>query len=119
VTFDVDPVSVTLIGRGVSSGVWDKAYIECTTGCPRSTVTHPTIDHNRVKGAFYLDTNLQYKLAFGDSEATVFLNVDNVFDKTPPIVPVSGGLLYAGKPTNPNLYDTLGRAFRAGVRFRM
>ncbi len=119
VTMDFDPVSVTLIGRGVSSGVFDKAYIECTAGCPRSTVTHPTIDNNQVKGAFYLDTNVQYKLTFGDAEASLFFNVDNAFDKSPPIVPVNGGLLYAGKPTNPNLYDTLGRAYRAGVRFRM
>ena len=33
-SYSNDPLTVTLIGRGVSSGVYDNSWIECTTGCP-------------------------------------------------------------------------------------
>jgi len=85
-----------------------------------ATTENPTIDYNHVDGAFYLDTNFTYKLhteSAGDLQ--FFLTIQNALDKDPPVVPLNGGLLYAGKPTNVTLYDTLGRTFRAGVRFKM
>ena len=115
-----DPVSVVLTGRGVSAGVFDTAYIECTSGCPTSTVTHRTIDNNQIAGAFYVDANFTYKLVTESAgDLSFFFNVSNALNKAPPSVPNSGGLLYAGKGTNVTLYDILGRSFRAGVRFRM
>lgn len=53
-------------------------------------------------------------------EVDLFLSVSNLEDKDPPVVATGpGGFPYASVPTNPVLYDVLGRTFRAGVRFSM
>ncbi len=44
-------------------------------------------------------------------------NVSNVFDKDPPLAPLLFGLL-GSYPTNPGLFDTLGRRFTLGVNLR-
>ena len=106
--------------RSVSSGKFNTSYLECTTGCPTSTTDNQTIDNNFIAGATYFDANVQYKVgteSMGDY--SLFLNVQNLFNKDPPVVPINGGLLYAGRPTNVTVYDILGRVFRAGVRFKM
>ncbi len=118
-TYNLEPITVTLIGRGVSSGKWDATYTACSVDCPISTVERPTIDSNSVSSVFYLDAAITYKLATATAEAELFLSVQNALNQAPPVVPASGGLLYAGKPTNPVLYDGLGRVFRMGVRFKM
>lgn len=118
-TYNLEPITVTLIGRGISAGKWDTTYITCTANCPISTVERPTIDSNSVSGAFYLDAAFTYKLATAATEAEFFLSVQNALNKAPPVVAASGGLIYAGKPTYPILYDGLGRTFRLGMRFKM
>jgi outer membrane receptor protein involved in Fe transport len=115
-----DMFDVQLIVRGVSSGVYLNSNIECTTGCPVSTVNNRTIDNNTIDGAMYLDTSFTYKFGVGESDMEAFFNVKNVFDKDPPVAaPGPGGFTYEAAPANPLLYDTLGRVFRAGLRFRM
>lgn len=52
-------------------------------------------------------------------QASFFYKFQNVLDKDPPLVSVVGGLLYADKPTKPQLFDVMGRAYRASVRFRI
>jgi S-formylglutathione hydrolase FrmB len=48
----------------------------------------------------------------GARKFQVFGIVNNVFDKAPPLFPVSASA------TNPTLYDTAGRAYKIGVRFK-
>lgn len=121
-TYTSDRVSATLGARGVSSGVLDNDYIECSSGCPASTPAHQTIDSNFVDGATYLDLALSYMLPIGDQggdELEVFLNIRNVTDADP--VPVPGGpsiVNFNTVPTNQELYD-VGRVYRAGIRLRM
>jgi outer membrane receptor protein involved in Fe transport len=114
--WDRDPVAITLIARGFSDGFYNPAYVECTSACPTSTAANMTIDNNRIAGATYFDANATVKL-FGDIEA--FLAVDNILNKDP--VQVAPGPVFAGAPisVNPALYDTLGRTFRFGFRFRL
>ena len=115
-----DALSTQLTMRGVADGVYNKSYIQCTSGCPVATTDNPTIDNNFIAGATYYDANVTYKVrteAMG--EYSVFLTVQNLFDRDPPVVPLNGGLLYAGRATNVTLFDILGRVFRAGVRFKM
>jgi len=119
-SYSRDPMTVTITGRGVSSGVYDNTFIECDADCPTSTVDHRTINNNRIDGAFYLDVNLSY--AFGrdaGAEAEVFLNVRNLMNEDPALVAQGpGGIAFLTQPANPTLYDTLGRVFRTGVRVR-
>ncbi len=64
-TYQADRFLFGLIGRGVSGGKYDNAFIECQTNCPASTAEHPTINTNRIAGAFYLDTTLGYTFDTG------------------------------------------------------
>jgi outer membrane receptor protein involved in Fe transport len=119
-TYSNDPFTVTLTGRGLSSGTYGNNFIQCSTGCPVSTVDNPTINDNTLPGAFYMDASVSYKFNWNDLTMESFVSVQNLTNKDPAIV-ASGpaGLSYASTPTNPALYDILGRVFRVGVRMKM
>jgi outer membrane receptor protein involved in Fe transport len=125
IIYSKKPVTLVLTGRGVSKGVYsinNYPYVMCSSGCPTSTLSAPTINDNRIKGAFYLDAGAIYKMyeAEDGRDVELFLTVSNLLDKDPPVVATGpGGFPYAASPTNPGLYDVLGRMFRAGVRFSM
>ena len=115
-TYDADPISISLTARAVSSGTINNSYIECTTGCPVSTNARNTIDNNRIAGRFWMDAAISYKFVMGeDVESEAFLNIRNLGNIDPP--PVFNQ--YYLQMTNTQLYDALGRSFRAGVRFKM
>ena len=59
-TYTNDPWTVTLKGRGVSSGTLSNAYVVCSTACPATSVAHHTINSNHVNGAFYVSASLSY-----------------------------------------------------------
>ena len=46
-------------------------------------------------------------------------NVTNLFDVDPPITPAYIGLSEHASQSNSSLYDTLGRRFTVGVKFKM
>jgi iron complex outermembrane receptor protein len=126
-TYALDPVTFVLTGRGLSSGIYganNYPYTMCTSGCATSTTTVPTINDNRINGAFYWDTTFTYRVAAiarGDgADVDAFFNVTNLTNKDPAVVAQGpGGFPYASIPANPALYDVLGRTFRAGVRFKL
>lgn len=119
-SYDVNGFNFTLIGRGVSGGVYDTSFVECTSGCPASTVTHRTINDNKIKGAFYLDASVTQDFKLGDKEMQFFLSAANLLDKDPPVVaPGPAGSAYATPATNQSIYDLLGRTFRVGMRFKL
>jgi outer membrane receptor protein involved in Fe transport len=120
-TYALDPINVGLTFRTVSASGNIATQIECTSGCPTSTGTNVTVDNNHVAGAFYADLNVGYKVHIGDvSQAELFLNVRNIANADPVIVPRGpGGTSYDFPPTSVGIYDVLGRVFRAGVRFKM
>jgi len=111
-TFSTPSFSATVTGRGISSGRYSASGIECQTTCPVSTTQFPTYDNNRVKGLFYADLNVSQTLRFGGSEAQVFVNVTNVFNSSPLLVPETG------LAANSTYSDMLGRQFRGGVRMK-
>ena len=115
------PYSVNLTGRGISSGVYNTAWVECTTGCPASNSFNRTINDNSIDGQFVVDANLTYTLErANDSSYEFFLNIRNLLDKDPPIVaPGPAGSAYGTPSTNPTLFDQLGRNYRVGVRFKL
>jgi outer membrane receptor protein involved in Fe transport len=121
-SYSNEALTMTLIGRAVSSGVYDNAFIECTSSCPTSTADNRTINDNHIDGAVYLDASIAYRLALAASRSNVemFLSVTNLADKDPVVVaPGPSGVAYATSANNPSLYDSLGRIFRAGVRIKM
>lgn len=113
-TYETPTFSATVTGRGVSAGKYSASGIECTSGCPASTNQFPTYDNNHVSGLFYADVNLTQKIAVsGSSEAEMFFNVTNVFNRWPLLVPETG------MAVNTTYSDMLGRQFRVGIRFNL
>ncbi|MEB3090144.1 hypothetical protein, partial [Parvimonas sp. M20] len=78
--------------------------VVCQTSCPVSTGNHPTIDYNKMKGAFYVDVGASFKIT---DAVSIYGKVDNLFDKDPVASPQTN----TGLDINPALYDTLGRIY--------
>lgn len=66
----------------------------------------------------YTDISWSYRANVGGHEVTPFLTVENLFNKAPPIVGYLSSQPGTGFPT-PTGFDVLGRAFTAGVKFKM
>ena len=111
--YDTDAYSLTAVARGVSSGRYDATGIECQSNCPLSTAQFPTYADNSVSGAFYVDFNTTVKFDALGQGAEFFINVTNVFDAKPILLPETG------LAANSTYSDLLGRAFRAGVRMKL
>jgi outer membrane receptor protein involved in Fe transport len=117
-TYQLDNMRFSLTGRGLSSGLIDTTYVECSASCPPSTLFNRTINDNHVDGALFFDLSMSYRLSeiFNFQAATeMFLVVQNVMDKDPEIFP-----RYGANPvdpaSNPSYYDILGRELRFGIR---
>lgn len=122
ITYSNNPFSGTFSARGVSAGRYGNNLIECTSGCPESTIDHPTINVNHIAGAVFFDMSASYTMLVGqqqEAQAQLFFNVKNVTNKDPVIVAGGpSGLPYDTVTTNPANYDSLGRTYLAGVRVK-
>jgi len=113
-TLDFPTTSITAVARGVSSGKYASNGIECSTSCPVSTTNFPTYDNNHVSGLFYVDLNLTQRVKINNtSYAEFFVNVTNLFNRWPLLVPETG------LAANTTYSDMLGRTFRVGVRIKL
>jgi len=113
-TVDLPTTSITAVARGVSSGKYSASAVECSANCPASTSANPTYDNNHVSGLFYVDLNLTQNIKINDkSDAQFFLNVTNLFNRWPLLVPETG------LAANTTYSDMLGRTFRVGVRIKL
>jgi len=70
-------------------------------------------DH--VPAVWYTDLTLRAKLPTFGGNSEFFFTVNNLFDKDPPLIP--GTIPGVNLPTNIAIYDFIGRAYTAGVRF--
>jgi len=75
-----------------------------------ATTNVNSISSNTVPSAWYVNLHASYDVT---KNFTLFGNIDNLFNKTPPFAP--GG---NGYPTNPVYFDTYGMAWKIGVRAR-
>ena len=117
-TYRNNDTTINLTGRGISSGTYDNSFIECESGCPKSTIQNRTININRLNGAFYLDASIARSFQVGRTETELFMSVTNLTNEDPEIVPWGpAGTAYGNPSTNQGLYDFLGRMFRVGARF--
>jgi len=109
-SWEHDKLSLTLTERWVSDGTYRNDFIECQTGCPVSTLIHPTIYNNRMKGATYFDLGGSYNVS---KQLQLYFKIDNLADKDPEPAPQAN----ASYGINPALYDVVGRTYRAGLRY--
>ena len=69
-----------------------------------------SVNRNIWPGIAYFAMNTSYNLIdSGGKRLQLYLNVDNLMDKNPPVVAIS---IFGGNP-----YDLVGRRFKAGLRF--
>ena len=115
-TYELNPIRVSLTGRGFSSGKINAQYLECASRCPAATVATPTINYNYAPGTFYLDANIVYMFAVGDARTDVFASAKNFFNRAVPPIPST---YYYSNAQGAPMYDALGVVFRAGIRFKM
>ncbi|WP_297510632.1 TonB-dependent receptor [uncultured Caulobacter sp.] len=116
IALEKGPLSLSVTGRGFSSGVLSNAFIECSTTCPTSTTLNRTIDNNRVDGAFYVDLSASYALSTG---VRFYVAVDNAANRAPaPYAPAGTSIGSAQIGISQTYYDVIGRSFRAGARFQ-
>lgn len=109
-SWDFASLGIDLTERFVSDGTFGNQYTVCQSNCPVSTVNNPTINYNHMAGAFYLDFGARYSVT---EKLAAFVKVDNMLDRDPVAAPQTN----TGIDINPFLYDTLGRTYRAGVRY--
>ena len=78
-----------------------------------NTFTPAIIADNHVPAVLYTDLTLRANAVQGSDKLQVFLTVNNLFNKEPPIVP---SIPYGGyRATNFSLYDVVGRYMTFGV----
>ncbi|NLR40552.1 TonB-dependent receptor [Novosphingobium sp. ERW19] len=105
VNFDKGPFAAFVQTRYIGAFTWDKTR---TLGVDT--------DFNYVSPQVYVDAQLSVKVPFMDHDQEFYLNVQNLLDKQPPYAPLPTGA--TPLPTQPVLYDQIGRMFRVGLRAR-
>lgn len=120
-TYDAEPLMLSLTARGVSSGVYSNDFVACQTGCPVSTAPNITVNNNYISGAIFWDFATSYDLISGEGGRNVeaFFNIRNIMNKGAVPIGSAGNFQFDIINTNTTLYDTDGRTYRLGIRFRM
>jgi iron complex outermembrane receptor protein len=103
-------VSARHIGDGVNNATWNRP------------LQRPNVLDNTIGSITYVNLEGSYAWDWGGGRVETFLDVQNLFDRDPPLVPqlFDSSLAQAinNSGTNAGLYDLLGRRFTLGVRFR-
>jgi outer membrane receptor protein involved in Fe transport len=102
---DIGAFGFNVNARYIDSGVYNATYV---VGDLDSRFTH-------VASSLTFDVGAHFGLESMPGAPELYVNVANVFDRNPPLVPSSA---LVGGQTNVALYDTLGRYYTAGVRMR-
>lgn len=78
--------------------------------------TRIVFEDDHVSPVWYTDLAVRFTIPNGEGNFELFGNINNLFDKDPPLIP--GTVPGVNLPTNIAVYDFIGRAFTAGVRFK-
>ena len=110
--YDVGGFNLSLTERYIGSGIYNKRY--------NMPGARPDVADNTVPSVIYVNLSAGYSWDVGGGSLELFGNVQNLFDKDPPITPTvfDASLAQVGNQVNAGLFDLLGRRFTIGVRFR-
>lgn len=100
--------NVNLTWRRVSRGVFSNSFFDNSAG-------PLTVDDNKIRGASYFDTTIQYS-PDRNRNLELYFSVKNIFDKAPPVTAQVASFLYVHY--NPVLFDGIGTSFNGGIRFK-
>jgi len=111
-TYDSPHVSVTVQGRFISQGLYDAQRIGPDNPAYATTLLN-SINNDIVKRRFYVNLFGTYRLSAEPGRGPeLFGAINNLFDRAPPAAPETQFF------TNPVYFDTIGRYFRFGVRYK-
>jgi outer membrane receptor protein involved in Fe transport len=105
--YTVNRLSLTAHGRYIDSGIYDVTLVD-PQDPGYSIFAKNSINTNRIPGAFYLDLDVSYDvIKDGHHHVQMFMGVNNVTNKNPPLIPGRG---------NPVYFDVIGRYYKFGIR---
>jgi outer membrane receptor protein involved in Fe transport len=115
--YSVGDLSTSLSARYIGGAFMDKSWSDDPDSPlymnEAGQLLNGSIDNNWVKPYFNFSLNSTYNLQVGSmKQFQVFGSINNLFDKTPPFT--GGGLSGA----TAQYHDTMGRAYRMGVRLQ-
>lgn len=105
VNYQHGPFAAFVQTRYIGAFTWDKTK---TLGVDT--------DFNYIAPQVYVDAQFSVKIPFMGKDQELYINVQNLLDKQPPYAPSPTGA--TPLPTQPGLYDQVGRMFRFGLRAR-
>lgn len=116
--YDIDPVTLNLVARGFTDGVYGNDWIECDGDCPASTPQYRTINDNSINGATYFDASVDVKFPAMNGTGHLTFVVNNLLNKDPVLVGngPDGNNVPAYAQTNRSRYDVIGRTFRLSAK---
>lgn len=103
-----DPYQVTIINRFVGGGEYSNLYNPTDPSYVPNAIAS-----NKVDPVLYTDLNLKYDFEKFGLESEAFLNINNVFNRQPPM-----GFAFGYGLTASPMYDIVGRDFEVGLRFK-
>jgi hypothetical protein len=102
---DLGPLGLNANARYIGKGTFNTTYLP-------GDIDPAFAD---VGSVLTLDLGARYRLTSTRGVPELYLNVANVFDRDPPLLPSSA---LVGGQTNVGLYDTIGRYYTAGIRLQ-
>lgn len=107
VNYSQGPWSLFVQERFIGAGKYDNARIDGVT-----------INDNTVGSVFYTDATLTFRAGHERRPLEFSFSANNLFNRAPPNTPVAG--VFGGfYPTNPQLYDPLGRYYSVAVKLSL
>jgi iron complex outermembrane recepter protein len=112
-TYNRNALNLALTARYISSGIYNKRF-----NLP--TAARPDVEDNTVPSVTYVNLSGSYSWELSNGTLELMANVQNLFDKNPPLVAnqFDATLGQVGTQVNQGLFDLLGRRFTVGVTFR-
>jgi len=120
VNYQNGPFQLNWQTRFINGGRLNANVDDAGNPYPANVVINPNLTGNgqvpnRIGDWFYSDVTASYK--FGKAQQfEAFITVNNLFDKDPP--KIGSFFFYGVLPTNYTLYDTVGRNYTMGLRFK-
>lgn len=102
---DIGALNFNLHARYIGSGKFNTTYLPGDIAPAFATVGSVTT----------FDAGVRYRLESFRGKPEIYANVNNLFDRRPPLIPSSA---LVGGQTNVVLYDTIGRYYMAGARIQ-
>jgi outer membrane receptor protein involved in Fe transport len=101
-TYDNGPATVRMLVNYIGKGRYDNTYGPLD------------LNDNNYPGFLYYDLSAQYNVT---EHLQVYGKIENLFDKDPPLL-AEGTIIRAGAANASSLYDTIGRMFGIGARYK-